>query len=373
MANNDSFLVIKYPGDDIAIDALRALEGLVKDGVIKLKDAVAVTKTPAGKIKLHQTRDDSTKRGFLKGGLIGVMLAVLFGPAGWVALGVASGTLLGSRDRGIKNKLLKELGEDMTPSESAVAILVEQADWETAVNRMKSFGFGGTVVISEIIADDIAAVEKLLEDPKTVESVPDELEVTAPAAAAAAVAAVATDGTRPGAAEAAASAAVAEGAGPAPAATAEEGSAAEVVAATIAPGTVPIRVGMIAGVSPEYAEQLAKVDITTTKDLLSVGAKAQGRARIASETHIDGGLILEWVKEADLMRVPGIGPSYSRLLEASGVDSPAELSQRNAHKLAVTFQEVAAATPDMVHRVPSEHDVEAWITEARQLDPVVEH
>ena len=41
----------------------------------------------------------------------------------------------------MKQKLLKELGENMTPSESAVAILVESADWPVAVERMEAHGF----------------------------------------------------------------------------------------------------------------------------------------------------------------------------------------------------------------------------------------
>ena len=47
-------------------------------------------------------------------------------------MGAAAGGLFAAFDRGIKNKLLKELGQNMTSSQSAVAILVERADWPTA-------------------------------------------------------------------------------------------------------------------------------------------------------------------------------------------------------------------------------------------------
>ena len=185
MADKDkdkySFLVIKYPKADTAMEALGVLKELSDDKTVKLRDAAAITKTEKGKIKVHQTKDDSIGKGFVKGGAIGVLFAVLFGPVGWIAMGAAAGGLFASFDRGIKNKLLKELGENMTPSESAVAILVEQADWETAVTRMKSHGFGGQLVVSEIVPSDIAEVEKLLEDPKTVAAVPEEVEVSAPA------------------------------------------------------------------------------------------------------------------------------------------------------------------------------------------------
>ena len=73
------------------------------------------------------------------------------------------------------------------------------------------------------------------------------------------------------------------------------------------------------------------------------------------------------------MRVPGVGPQYSDLLEAAGVDSPAELAQRNPANLAITIQEVVAARPGIVHRVPSETEIAAWIEQAGKLEMVVEH
>jgi predicted flap endonuclease-1-like 5' DNA nuclease len=73
------------------------------------------------------------------------------------------------------------------------------------------------------------------------------------------------------------------------------------------------------------------------------------------------------------MRIKGVGSEYSDLLEAAGVDSPAELAQRNATNLAVTVQEVVAARPGIVRRVPTESEIAGWIQEARQMDKVVEH
>jgi uncharacterized membrane protein len=341
MADNKySFLVIKYPWPDTADDALRALKELSDDKVVKLRDAVAIRKTEKGKIKLHQTKDDSIGKGFVKGGVIGVLFAMLFGPVGWIAMGAAAGGLFASFDRGIKQKLLKELGENMTASESAVAILVESADWPVAVERMKAHGFQGTLVVSEIIEQDEAEVDALLADPKKVEDAPDVLEIVAVAAVVETVADVAPDETI-------------------------------VVAEAAAGPSYPV--ADIEGIGSAYGEQLAAAGIRTTGDLLAGAGSATGRVALARETGISEELLLKWVNRADLMRIPGVGTQYSDLLEAAGVDSPAELARRNAANLATTFGEVVAARPGIVRRIPSETEVAAWIDAAASMDKAVTH
>ena len=134
-----------------------------------------------------------------------------------------------------------------------------------------------------------------------------------------------------------------------------------------------MRIDEVEGIGPTFAEKLSAAGIRTTDDLLSQGAKPGGRDRIAETTGISHKLILEWVNHVDLMRIPGVGSEYSDLLEASGVDSPAELAHRNAANLATTFQEVDAARPNMVRRVPSEETIASWIEEAKKLDKIVEH
>ena len=129
----------------------------------------------------------------------------------------------------------------------------------------------------------------------------------------------------------------------------------------------------VEGIGPSYAEKLAAVGIKTTDDLLRAGAKPSGRDQIAEATHISGKLILEWVNNIDLTRVPGVGRQYSDLLEAAGVDSPAELAQRNPANLAITVQEVVAARPGIVRRVPSEAEIATWVEEAGKIEKVVEH
>jgi predicted flap endonuclease-1-like 5' DNA nuclease len=129
----------------------------------------------------------------------------------------------------------------------------------------------------------------------------------------------------------------------------------------------------VEGIGQVHAEQLALAGIQTADALLEQGAKPGGRAAIEKATGISEMLILKWVNRIDLMRIKGVGSEYSDLLEMAGVDSPAELAQRNAANLATTFQEAVAARPGTVRRVPTESEVAGWIAAAKDLPRVVEH
>jgi predicted flap endonuclease-1-like 5' DNA nuclease len=135
----------------------------------------------------------------------------------------------------------------------------------------------------------------------------------------------------------------------------------------------PMRIEDVEGIGEDMGGKLRAVGVATTDDLLMAGASPSGREKVAGTTGISEKLLLKWVNHVDLMRIPGVGSEYSDLLEAAGVDSPAELVQRNAANLAQTFQELDAARPNTVRRVPSQAVVEDWIAAARSLEGAVSH
>ena len=129
----------------------------------------------------------------------------------------------------------------------------------------------------------------------------------------------------------------------------------------------------VEGIGQVFAEKLAGAGITTTESLLERCGSAGGREAVAAATGISAEQLLKWTNHVDLMRLDGVGSEYADLLEAAGVDSPAELAQRNAANLAQTFQEVDAARPNWIRQLPSEATVAGWIAQARALDKVVSH
>jgi len=194
------------------------------------------------------------------------------------------------------------------------------------------------------------------------------------AAAAAPVAAAPAAAAPMAAAPAVVAAVAAEPEAPEPAPVAAAAPAADADASTGSASAYPhVPVVDVEGIGPAYAEKLVAVGIINTDDLLDAGATRAGREKIAEASGISGHLILAWVNKVDLMRVPGVGPQYSDLLEMAGVDSPAELAQRNAANLAQTVQEAVAARPGTVRHIASEAEIAEWIEAAKSMPKVVEH
>ena len=128
----------------------------------------------------------------------------------------------------------------------------------------------------------------------------------------------------------------------------------------------------IEGIGEAYAAKLAEQGITTGEALLAAGRTAKGREQLAEATGISRKLILEWVNLADLFRIKGIGEEYSDLLEEAGVDTVAELAQRNPENLYRALVE-ANQVKKLVRRLPSQLQVAYWVEQAKELPRAVEY
>jgi len=126
----------------------------------------------------------------------------------------------------------------------------------------------------------------------------------------------------------------------------------------------------IQGVGDVYAQKLTAAGIITVDDILAKGKTPKGRKELEEETGISGKLILTWVNHADLFRVKGIGPQFSELLEASGVDTVKELKTRNAANLVAKMQEVNEAK-HLTKVVPTVAQIQGMIDQAKELEPMV--
>ena len=128
----------------------------------------------------------------------------------------------------------------------------------------------------------------------------------------------------------------------------------------------------VEGIGNVYAKKLIDAGINTVDDLLEKCKKPAGRKSLAEKTDISGKLILTWTNHADLMRINGVGPQFSELLEAAGVDTVKELKHRIAENLHAKLEEINESK-NLVNRVPSVTEVQKMIDQAKLLPDMMEY
>jgi uncharacterized membrane protein len=121
--------VWKFPNADGADEAVRTLEQLQSEALIKVQDA-AVVSWPAGK-KKPRTRQlhNLAGAGALGGAFWGLLFGLIFFvPFFGLAIGAAAGALGGAMtDVGIDDDFIKRVREQVTPGTSALFALTSDA------------------------------------------------------------------------------------------------------------------------------------------------------------------------------------------------------------------------------------------------------
>ena len=121
-------------------EADRALAAL--DAVdVKVADAIVVTRTDAGRIELHQTRQVAAGEGVVAGGTVGFLAGMLLGgPIGGALLGMFGGGVFASRDTGVPDARLRELGESLTPGRALLCTLLAEESAGAAREALAPYG-----------------------------------------------------------------------------------------------------------------------------------------------------------------------------------------------------------------------------------------
>ena len=128
----------------------------------------------------------------------------------------------------------------------------------------------------------------------------------------------------------------------------------------------------VEGIGEVYSKKLVEAGINTVDELLEKCCKPAGRNELAEATEISPKLILTWANHADLMRINGVGPQFSELLEAAGVDTVKEFRHRVADNLAAKMVEINEEK-HLVGRVPTASELQKMIDQAKELDPMMEY
>src|SRR5688572_31546350 len=122
----------------------------------------------------------------------------------------------------------------------------------------------------------------------------------------------------------------------------------------------------IQGIAEATEKKLNSAGVTSVDDLLEKGATPKGREELAAKSGLGAAQILKFVNYADLFRIKGIAGQTSELLETAGVNTVAELAQRNPANLAAKLKEVNDEKK-LTGKVPTEKQVAEWIEAAKAL------
>lgn len=132
------------------------------------------------------------------------------------------------------------------------------------------------------------------------------------------------------------------------------------------------KISRVEGIGPTYTSKLHECGIDYQEQFLELCSSSKDRHLLAKRSGISARLILKWTNHIDLERVNGIGEEYAELLESAGVDTIPELAQRNPHNLYLSLR-AANDERHLVRQCPSEHAVESWVEQAKQLPRVVNY
>ena len=136
VADPTRLVVVSCPSLGAAESALATTRGL--DGI---RDSAIVTRTDRGRVELRQTHQVAAGEGVLAGGTVGFVAGMLLGgPIGGALLGMLGGGAWASRDTGLPDARLRELGDSLGPEGALLCLLVVAEDAAAVREKVAAYG-----------------------------------------------------------------------------------------------------------------------------------------------------------------------------------------------------------------------------------------
>jgi uncharacterized membrane protein len=184
---NAKLVAIVFEGEHGAEGMLATLRDLEDRDALKLKDAVVLSRGPAGETvfvgaagvgagpgsgasmstkttvapetEVKQTTDKRGRR-VLKTGGVGLLVGMLLGgPVGGMLIGGLIGAM---RDKGVDNKFVNQIADGLKPDTSAVLLLVESADADQVLAEISPLK--GTVIHTTLAPEMEKRLREALRD-----------------------------------------------------------------------------------------------------------------------------------------------------------------------------------------------------------------
>jgi uncharacterized membrane protein len=161
-----TLVAVVFNDESTAFEMRGALAKMQKQYLLEMEDAVVVTRDEKGKAKLHQAVS-LTGAGAVGGAFWGMLIGLLFlNPFLGAVVGAGAGALSGKfKDLGLDDKMMKDIGQSLTPGTSALFVLLRKATPDKVLEGLKQFTGKGRVFQSSLNKDDEKALREVLETP----------------------------------------------------------------------------------------------------------------------------------------------------------------------------------------------------------------
>jgi uncharacterized membrane protein len=169
-------VVLEFENQMAAQEMLTALGRMSSEGTLLLQDAVFVTKTDKGKVRVVETTDASPGQAALGGAFWGLLFGILlFIPVIGMAIGAGTAALMAKLvDTGIDDKFVKDLRSSIEPGKVYLAALVSHVNAEKALEEMKRYSGMAQLVTTNLAPDAVNRLQDALNDHEVTEGVSEE-------------------------------------------------------------------------------------------------------------------------------------------------------------------------------------------------------
>lgn len=136
-------IVLTYNTENQAQTVLDKVVELSKKNLVEIRDAAWVVKDANGKVQVKQTLENQVKgSNIISGGFWGLLIGFFFGgPLFGALLGMGLSAIFGTQiDIGIDNEFMKEVGNDMSPHNSALFLLAGDVTVDKLADELQPFG-----------------------------------------------------------------------------------------------------------------------------------------------------------------------------------------------------------------------------------------
>ena len=120
------------------------------------------------------------------------------------------------------------------------------------------------------------------------------------------------------------------------------------------------------GIEPTLEMKLKAHGIKDSDDLLLACRTSREAAELARSTGTEVSVLMRLLHRAELVRIRGIGETYTMLLEEAGVSTTRDLAAAAPNDLRATLTRVNA-DKKLVGRIPAQAMVNGWVSRAQRM------